>query len=127
MVVRVDTVCGGGSEPEGGAVFIHGGGWEWYEEAAGYPAEVLPFGVVLDGYDAEQMVRRRETVTDGSQEATIQKMMCDPLIRYVMVRDATAGCFDLRVEKDNSRSLRDDKQKETTADPYGMTNKRYAS
>jgi hypothetical protein len=81
------------------------------EEAAGYPAELLPFGVVLDGYDAEQMVRRRETVSDGSQEATIQEMMCDPLIRYVMVRDATAGCFDLRVEKDNSRSLRDDKQR----------------
>ena len=46
---------------------------------------------------------------EGSQEATIREMMCDPLIRYVMVRDAQAGCFDLRVEKDNSRSLRDDK------------------
>jgi hypothetical protein len=60
---------------------------------------LLPFGVVLDGYDAEQMVRRRETVTDGSQEATIEEMMCDPLIRYVMVRDAEAGCFDLRIER----------------------------
>jgi hypothetical protein len=45
--------------------------------------------VVLDGYDGEQLIRRRETATDGSQEATIQKMMCDPLIRYVMVRDAS--------------------------------------
>ena len=26
-------------------------------------------------------------------------MMLDPLIRYVMVRDAEAGCFDLRVER----------------------------
>jgi hypothetical protein len=89
----------------------------------GYPAELLPFGVVMDRYDGEQMIRRRETVMDGSQEATLEAMMCDPLIRYVMVRDATAGCFDLRVEKDNSRSLRDDKQRKTTADPYGMTNK----
>jgi hypothetical protein len=52
------------------------------------------------------MIRRRETVTDGSQEETIQQMMCDPLIQYVMVRDAKAGCFDLRVERDNSRTLR---------------------
>jgi hypothetical protein len=53
----------------------------------------------MDGFDGEQMVRRRESVTDGLQEATIQKMMCDPLIRYVMVRDGEAGCFDLRVER----------------------------
>jgi hypothetical protein len=60
---------------------------------------LLQFAAVLDGYDGEQMVRRRETVTDGSQEATIQEMMRDPLIRYVMVLDGKAGCFDLRVER----------------------------
>jgi Protein of unknown function (DUF1203) len=48
-------------------------------------------------------------VTDGSEEATIEEMMCDALIRYVMVRDAEAGCFDLRVEKGNRRYLRDDR------------------
>jgi hypothetical protein len=70
-----------------------------YAETAGYPAELVPFAAVLDGYDVEQIVRRRKTVTDGSQEATIQEMMSDPLIRYVMVRDGKAGCFDLRVER----------------------------
>jgi hypothetical protein len=89
--------------PQPGPVFIHADACERYVETAGYPAELVPFGVVLDGYDGEQMIRRRETATGGSQEATIQKMMCDPFIRYVMVRDATAGCFDLRVERDNSR------------------------
>jgi hypothetical protein len=59
--------------------------------------------VVLDGYDAEQMVRRRELATDGSQEVIIEKMMRDPLVRYVMVRDAKAGCFDLRVERRSGR------------------------
>jgi hypothetical protein len=107
-------------------VFLHAEECERYVETAGYPAELLRFGVVLDGYDAKQMIRRRETVADGSQEATIQEMMCDPLIRYVMVRDAEAGCFDLRVEKGNGRSLRDDRQRETTADPCGMTNKRWS-
>jgi hypothetical protein len=93
-------------------VFIHEEECERYEETAGYPAELVPFGVVLDGYDGEQMIRRRETVVDGSQEATIREMMCDPLIRYVMVRDATAGFFDLRVER------------RQTADPCGMTKKK---
>ena len=80
-------------------MFIHEIECERYAETAGYPAELLPFAAVLDGYDAGQMIRRRETVTDGSQEAAIQEMMRDPLIRYVMVRDGNAGCFDLRVER----------------------------
>jgi hypothetical protein len=45
------------------------------------------------------------------QAVEMTELMCDPLIWYVMVRDAEAGCFDLRVEKGNSRSLRDDRQK----------------
>jgi hypothetical protein len=85
--------------PQPGPVFIHETECVRYAETAGYPVELVPFAAVLDGYDAEQIVRGRESVTDGSQEATIQEMMSDPLIRYVMVRDAGAGCFDLRVER----------------------------
>jgi hypothetical protein len=85
--------------PQPGPVFVHEEACERYAEEAGYPAELLPFGAVLDGYDAEQMVRRRETVADGSHERVIEEMMRDPLIRYVMVRDAKAGCFDLRVTR----------------------------
>ena len=110
MLFTLNPFEGAAPIPQPGPVFIHEDPCERYEETAGYPAELVQFAAVLDGYDAEQMVRRRETVTNGSQEATIQEMMCDPLIRYVMVRDATAGCFDLRVEKNNSRSLRDDKK-----------------
>jgi hypothetical protein len=85
--------------PQPGPVFIHEAECVRYAETAGYPAELALFAAVLDGYDAEQMVRRREMVTDGSQQTRIQEMMRDPLIRYVMVRDGNAGCFDLRVER----------------------------
>jgi hypothetical protein len=85
--------------PQPGPVFIHEAKCERYEELAGYPMELLPFAAVLDGYDEQQMVRWRKKVTDGSQQAMIEEMMSDPLIRYVMVRDGEAGCFDLRVER----------------------------
>jgi hypothetical protein len=49
---------------------------------------------VLDGYDGEQMIWRRETVTDRSQERLLEEMLIDPLVQYVMVCDAAARCFD---------------------------------
>src|ERR1700677_3571961 len=79
--------------PQPGPVFVHEEKCERYAEEAGYPPELRRFGVVLDGYDAEQMVRRREVTADGLQEAVLEEMMRDPLVRYVMVRDAKAGCF----------------------------------
>jgi hypothetical protein len=85
--------------PQPGPVFIHEAECERFVETAGYPAELLPFAAVLDGYDADQMIRWRKTVTDGSQESAVREMMSDPLISYVMVRDGNAGCFDLRIER----------------------------
>src|ERR1700761_6708537 len=85
--------------PQPGPVFVHEEACERYAEDAGYPAELLPFGAVMDGYDAEQMVIRRERVSDESHEAVIREMLRDPKVQYVMVRDGKAGCFDLRVER----------------------------
>ena len=56
-------------------------------------------GIGDGGVEARQLVRRRVTVTDGSQETTIEKMTQDPLVRYVMVRDGSAGCYGFRVER----------------------------
>ena len=99
MLFTLNPFDGVAPIPQPGPVFIHEAQCERYDERAGYPAELLPFDAVLDGYDEEQLVRRREAVTDGSQEAVIREMMSDPLVRYVMVRDGKAGCFDLRVER----------------------------
>jgi hypothetical protein len=85
--------------PQPGPVFIHEAECDRYTEDGGYPAELLPFAAVLDGYDDDQMVRTRRMVTDGSQAKAIEEMMADPAIQYVMVRDGEAGCFDLRVER----------------------------
>ena len=99
MLFTLNPFDGVAPIPQPGPVFIHEAECERYDERAGYPAELLPFDAVLDGYDEEQLVRRREAVTDGSQEAVIREMMSDPLVRYVMVRDGKVGCFDLRVER----------------------------
>lgn len=85
--------------PQPGPVFVHECVCERYEEDGGFPEKLLQFGSVLDGYDDRQIVRRRERVSDCSQQSMLEEMMSDPLIQYVMVRDAKAGCYDFRVER----------------------------
>ena len=71
-----------------------------YAEGDGYPEGLLQLGALLDGYDAEQMIRRRELVAkDVSPETLMREMMMDPLVRYVVVRDPNAGCYRMRVER----------------------------
>lgn len=82
-----------------GPVFVHEAACERYTEKIGYPAELLGFGVVLEGYDEGQMIRRRTMAAAGSQETAAREMLLDPLIRYVVVRDGKAGCFDFRIER----------------------------
>jgi hypothetical protein len=99
LLFTLNAFEGVASIPQPGPVFIHEAECERYAEQAGYPEELLPFGAVIDGYDADQIVRRRETVSDGAQSAAIQRIMSDPMVRYVMVRDGKAGCYDFRIER----------------------------
>ena len=85
-----------GMIPLPGPVFVHTQRCERFAAESGYPAELLPYGAVLDAYDAEQRVIARRRVTDGGHEAAIMEMLEDKAVRYVMVRDLKAGCFDLR-------------------------------
>jgi Protein of unknown function (DUF1203) len=85
--------------PQPGPVFVHEEPCERYAEDGGYPQRLLEFGAVLDGYDAHQMVVRRELITDGTQELVLREMFGDGAIAYVMVRDGKAGCYDFRVER----------------------------
>ncbi|WP_353069115.1 DUF1203 domain-containing protein [Tunturibacter empetritectus] len=99
LLFTLNAFDGAAPIPQPGPVFIHEAECNRYAEQAGYPKELLPFGAVIDGYDADQIVRRRETITDGSQPAAIERIMRDPLVRYVMVRDGKAGCYDFRIER----------------------------
>jgi hypothetical protein len=85
--------------PQPGPVFVHRRECRRYSEDAGYPARLVEFGAVLDGYDERQRVVQRELVTDGGQEEALLRMFEQASIRYVLVRDAEAGCYDLRVER----------------------------
>jgi hypothetical protein len=90
--------------PAPGPVFIHTDRCERFAQASGYPAELLPYGAVIEGYGTEQQILERRKVYDGTQEAVIRGMFENASVRYVMVRDLKAGCFDLRVVRKGEAS-----------------------
>jgi hypothetical protein len=100
LLFTLDPFNGVAPIPQPGPVFLHEEACERYAESGGYPDGLLQLGALLDGYDAEQMIRRRELVAkDVSPEGLMQEMLIDPLVRYVMVRDPNAGCYRMRVER----------------------------
>jgi hypothetical protein len=99
MLFTFDSFQGVDKIPQPGPVFVHRRECRRYSEDAGYPARLVEFGAVLDGYDERQRVVQRELVTDGGQEEALLRMFEQASIRYVLVRDAEAGCYDLRVER----------------------------
>jgi hypothetical protein len=100
LLFTLDPFDGVASIPQPGPVFLHEEACKRYAEGDGYPEGLLQLGALLDGYDAKQMIRRRELVEkDVSPETLMREMMIDPLVRYVVVRDPNAGCYRMRVER----------------------------
>ena len=85
--------------PLPGPVFIHAELCERFNQAAGYPPELLPYAVALDAYDRDQQLVAQRQAAAGSQEASLHEILADDAVQYVMVRDLSAGCFDFRVER----------------------------
>jgi hypothetical protein len=92
-----------GMIPLPGPVFIHAEECKRFG-AGGYPPELTPFPVVLDAYNQDQRAVSQMRAMEGGQEAAIVAMFADEAVRYVMVRDLKAGCFDFRVERRDEKN-----------------------
>jgi hypothetical protein len=100
LLFTLNPFDGVASIPQPGPVFLHEEACKRHGEGDEYPEGLLQLGALLDGYDAEQMIRRRELVAkDVSPETMMRQMLMDPLVRYVVVRDPNAGCYRMRVER----------------------------
>jgi len=85
--------------PAPGPVFIHTEGCERYDEMAGYPRQMLHYPALMDGYDSEQRLLTQRAAAGGNHEMVLHEIFEDAAVRYVLVRDLEAGCFDFRVER----------------------------
>lgn len=87
------------SVPLPGPVFVHADGCERYPEDGTYPESLRDVPAVLCAYGDGRKLLEEIHITDGTQPATVDSLLQRPEVRYVHVRDLSAGCYDFRVER----------------------------
>ena len=84
--------------PLPGHVFIH---TEHCEEFRGqkFPNDLLDLPLLFEGYGDDSCMIRRERMSKEDCENQIETMLADPLIRFMNIRNAEAGCFIARIDR----------------------------
>jgi len=94
-----DAFSGVDAYPSPGPVFIHRDACDpWSGE--GVPPELRPLPLMLEGYGAGRRLVAREPVADGRVEAAAERLLADAAIAYVHIRNAEAGCYIARIERE---------------------------
>ena len=85
--------------PQPGPVFIHENACEPYADADVFPPELRAMPMTLEAYAHGPELVSFVRIDDEPVEAALARLLSDPAVDYVHVRNTEAGCFDLRVER----------------------------
>ncbi len=90
---------GVGGLPSPGPIFIHQAACERFE-AAGFPPDLRRLPLVLEGYGRGNWRSLPEIVVDGEVDSAIETLFAEPAVEYIQLRNAEAGCFMARIERE---------------------------
>ena len=85
--------------PLPGPIFVHAEACERYPEDAGFPEDLRSHSLTLNGYGRGRRLRSQEYVESERLDSTVARLLEDPSVAYIHVRDTKAGCYDLRLER----------------------------
>jgi hypothetical protein len=104
ILFTYDPFAGIEAVPLPGPIFIHELPCNRYSADWGYPADLEPYSIVLNGYASGQKLVERVLVAAAEDKtAAISDLLERPDVDYIEVRDQTAGCFDFRIERVGDR------------------------
>ena len=84
--------------PAPGPIFVHKETCQRYEGGT-LPDDIRDLPLLLDGHSEDGMVKVRERISDGNADIQIERIMNDPAVCYIQVRNSEAGCFIARIER----------------------------
>jgi hypothetical protein len=99
ILFTYDAFYGKEDLPLPGPVFIHENVCERYPENAGFPADMLPRRLTLNGYASGRRLVAQKYVSNGAVEPEIERLLRDRDVAYIHVRDTDAGCYDFLIER----------------------------
>lgn len=93
-----DAFAGVEGYPSPGPVFIHRDACEpWRGD--GFPPEVAALPLMLEAYGAGRWLVAREPARGAQVEPAVARLLANPAVAYLHVRNAEAGCYIARVER----------------------------
>jgi hypothetical protein len=87
------------SLPLPGPVYIHAESCPRYPESAPFPSKLKRYKSRITGYDSNQTMRGRVVAKGSAIDDAIDGLLADPEVSFLHVRNATAGCFTLTIER----------------------------
>jgi hypothetical protein len=83
--------------PDPGPIFIHGHECKAYD-ADVFPPDLRQLPMLFEGFDARGDLITRERADREELETQITGILASPLVEYIHIRNAEAGCFIARIE-----------------------------
>ncbi len=99
LLFTYDAFEGTEALPLPGPVFIHEAACARYPEDGGFPRHLEEHRLTLAAYARGRHLRAEEQVEGGEVEPAIRRLLERTDVDYIHVRDAAAGCYDLRIER----------------------------
>lgn len=84
--------------PQPGPVFIHSEECERFIGTS-FPQGIRGLPMYLEAFDSDGMLRSRVRVVDESEDTQISKLFEEPAVDFLHIRNAEAGCFIARIER----------------------------
>jgi hypothetical protein len=98
ILFTYDPFAGLDPYPSPGPVFIHWDGCPRYEGAA-FPDGLRNLPLTFEGYGPDRWVLARERTQGKDVDSAIERLLAQPEVRYVHVRNSEAGCFIALIER----------------------------
>ena len=89
---------GTGVPPTPGPIYVHAEACERFE-SEGFPPGLRELPLMFEAYDEDDLPRVRVRPEPETIERDITRLLDDPAHRFVLVRNAEAGCYIARVER----------------------------
>jgi hypothetical protein len=99
LLFTYDPFAGLDGYPSPGPVFIHESNCSPYDQSSTFPPALRNLPLTLEGYGHDRWLFARERPVDREIEPAIGRILANPAVRYIHVRNTEAGCYIARIER----------------------------